>query len=51
MRVVEIKFTTDFGELKMSIPVLADRDGEEYICEVLENVLNNNLKYVDWDFC
>ncbi len=37
---------------KMIISVHDDRDAEEYIDELLDSILNEDLRYnVEWDFC
>lgn len=39
------------AEFKMIIPIPSDRDHEEYIDELMEFILNEDLKYnVEWDF-
>ena len=36
---------------EMVIPVPTDRDDEEYIDELLDGILNNEVRYnIEWDF-
>lgn len=50
-RTVWVKTSCFIPEFEMIIPVPDNRDSEEYIDELLDGILNDDLKYnVEWDF-
>ena len=50
-RTIWVVPSTFIPEFEMIISVPDDRDAEEYIDELLDSILAEDLKYnVDWDF-
>lgn len=50
-RTICIKPSCFIPEFEMIIPVPDNRDSEEYIDELLDGILKDDLKYnVEWDF-
>lgn len=50
-RTIWVKPSCFCPEFEMVIPVPNNRDSEEYIDELLDGILNDDLKYnVEWDF-
>ena len=50
-RTIWVKSSCFAPEFEMIIPVPDNRDSEEYIDELLDGILNDDLKYnVEWDF-
>lgn len=50
-RIIWVVPSTFIPEFEMIVPVPDDRDAEEYIDELLDSILAEDLKYnVDWDF-
>lgn len=50
-RTIWVKPSCFISEFEMIIPVPDNRDSEEYIDELLDGILNDDLKYnVEWDF-
>lgn len=50
-RTILVKPSCFCPEFEMVIPVPNNRDSEEYIDELLDGILNDDLKYnVEWDF-
>lgn len=50
-RIICVKPSCFIPEFKMKISVPKDRDAEEYIDELLDSILDEDLKYnVEWDF-
>lgn len=50
-RTIWVKPSCFAPEFEMVIPVPTDRDDEEYIDELLDGILNNEVRYnIEWDF-
>ena len=50
-RTIWIKPNCFIPEFEMVIPVPDNRDSEEYIDELLDGILKDDLKYnIEWDF-
>lgn len=50
-RTILVKPSCFAPEFEMTILVPEDRDAEEYIDELLDGILNEDLRYnVEWDF-
>ena len=50
-RTIWVVPSTFIPEFEMIVPVPDDQDAEEYIDELLDSILAEDLKYnVDWDF-
>ena len=50
-RTIWVKPSCFASEFEMVIPVPTDRDDEEYIDELLDGILNNEVRYnIEWDF-
>lgn len=50
-RTISVKPSCFAPEFEMIISIPEDRDTEEYIDELLDCILNEDLRYnVDWDF-
>lgn len=50
-RTISVKTSCFAPEFEMIISVPEDRDSEEYIDELLDGILNEDLRYnVEWDF-
>lgn len=50
-RTISVKPSCFSPEFDMIISVPEDRDAEEYIDELLDGILNEDLRYnVEWDF-
>ena len=50
-RTIWVKPSSFAPEFEMVIPIPTDRDDEEYIDELLDGILNNEVRYnIEWDF-
>lgn len=50
-RTIWVKPSCFAPEFEMVIPIPVGRDSEEYIDELLDGILNDDLRYnVEWDF-
>lgn len=50
-RTISVKPSCFASEFEMIIPIPEDRDSEEYIDELLDGILNEDLRYnVEWGF-
>lgn len=50
-RTIWVKSSCFASEFEMIIPIPTDRDDEEYIDELLDGILNNEVRYnIEWDF-
>lgn len=50
-RTILVKLSCFVPELEMIIAIPENRDGEEYIDELLDGILNDEMRYnIEWDF-
>ncbi len=50
-RTIWVKSSCFAPKFEMIIPIPTDRDDEEYIDELLDGILNNEVRYnIEWDF-